>query len=157
MGRSTVIIPKKLSVDPVKMRRAITNALQSTAMGIKADFDVTAQTWSDKPTFVIGSPTPWTRTVSTDDANYTRLNEGTRPHIIRPRAGGALVFRTPFRSKTVPRQIGSGPGRQGNSQVFTRGPVNHPGTAPRQWDQVIADKWDKQFATIMQRSIDAEV
>lgn len=157
MGKSTVILPKKLSVDPTKMRRAITNALQSTALGIKADFEVTQQTWADKATFVISSPTPWTREVATDDENYTRLNEGTRPHIIRPKAGGVLVFRTPFRSKTLPRQISSGPGRSGGAPVFTRGPVNHPGTTARAWDTTIADKWRKQFATIMQRSIDAEV
>jgi hypothetical protein len=157
VGKSTVILPKKLSVDPQRMRRAITNTLASVAQNIKTDFEVTQQTWADKATFVISSPTPWTREVATDDENYTRLNEGTRPHIIRPRAGGVLVFRTPFRSKTVPRSIASGPGRTGNTPVFTRGPINHPGTTARQFDQVIAEKWEKQFATIMQRAIDAEV
>lgn len=155
MGKSRVILPKKFSTDPRKMAQAITNTLNATALGIKADFEVTAQTWSDKPAFAIISPTTYTRAIGTEHAIYTMLNKGTRPHIIRPKAGGVLVFRTPFQSKTLPRQIASGPGRKGAAQVFTRGPINHPGTAARQWDTTIAEKWQKQFPTVMQRAIDA--
>lgn len=157
MGKSKVIVPKKLAIDPRKMALAITNTLNATALAIKADFDVTAQTFDDKPTFAIRSPTTYTRDVSTDNENYTRLNEGTRPHIIAPRPQGTLVFRTPFRSKTLPRQIMSRSGAKGGNVVFTRKPIHHPGTAPRQFDQVIADKWRKQFPIVMQRAIDSAV
>lgn len=156
MGRSKVILPKKLSVDPQRMARVITNTLNSTALAIQTDFKVTAQTWSDKPTFAIESPTPYTRAISTDDSVYTMLNEGTPPHTIAPH-GKVLVFNTPFRSKTVPRSISSGPGRKGSATVFTRKEVHHPGTEAREWDTTIAKKWDRQFATIMQRAIDSEV
>lgn len=157
MGKSRVIIPKKLSVNPQAMARAITNTMNATALAIQTDFRVTAQTFDDKPTFAIDSPTAYTRTIGTDDENYTRLNVGTRPHIIAPRPGGTLVFRTPFRSKTVPRTIGSGAGSKGRNVVFTRKPIHHPGTEARAFDQVIAEKWRRQFAQIMQRAIDAEV
>lgn len=155
MGKSRVILPRKLSADPRKMAQALTNTLNATALAIKADFAVTVQTWSDKPTFAIVSPTPYTRAIGTEHAIYTMLNKGTRPHIIRPKAGGVLVFRTPFQSKTLPRTIASGPGRRGAGQVFTRGPVNHPGTAAREWDTTIAAKWEKQVGAIFQRAIDA--
>lgn len=157
MGKSRVIIPKKLSVDPAKMARAITNTLNSVALDMQTDFRVTTQTWRDKPTFAIASPTPYTRIVGTDDSVYTMLNEGTRAHLIRPRAGGVLVFRTPFRSKTVPRSISSGPGGTGAQQVITPKPVRHPGTQAREWDTVIAQKWDKKVGPIFQRAIDSEV
>jgi hypothetical protein len=157
MGKSRVIVPKRLSADPVRMGRAITNTLNSTALGVKADFGVTVQTFDDKPTFAVTSPTPYQRQIATDDANYARLNDGTRPHTISPSPGGVLVFRTPFESKTLPRSIMSRSGRDGGDVVFTRKPVNHPGTAPRDFDTVIAQKWDRQFATIMQRAIDSEV
>lgn len=157
MGKSKVIISKKLSVDPVRMARAITNTLNSTAQAVKVDFNVTVQTFAEKPTFAITSPTQYQRQVSTDDENYARLNDGTRPHEIRPGPSGVLVFQTPFSSKTVPNQIMSRAGRQGGNTVFIRKPIQHPGTAPRAFDTAIAKKWDRQFATIMQRSIDSEV
>ena len=157
MGKSRVILPKKLSVDPRKMALAITNTLNATAQNIKVDFEVTVQTWEHKPSFAIASPTPWSRTVGTDDEIYSMLNEGTRAHLIRPKAGGVLVFRTPFRSKTLPRSISSRGGSTGLNQVITRKPVQHPGTAPRQWDTTIAQKWDKQVGRIFQRAIDAAV
>jgi hypothetical protein len=157
MGKSRVIVPKRLSADPVRMARAITNTLNSTAQAVKADFLVTVQTWENKPTFAITSPTPYQRQIATDDANYARLNDGTRPHTISPSPGGVLVFRTPFESKTLPRAIMSRPGRDGGNVVFTRKPINHPGTAPREFDTVIAQKWDRRFPVNMQRSIDSEV
>lgn len=156
MGKSKVILPKKLSVDPKGMARAITNTMNSTALAIKADFAVTTQTWEDKPTFAITSPTPYTREVSTGDPIYSMLNEGTKAHEILPKAGSMLVFSTPFRSKTIPKSISSGPGSKGTNKAISRHGVRHPGTTAREWDTTIADKWRKQFATIMQRSIDAE-
>lgn len=157
VGKSKVILPRKLSVDPVRMARAITNTMSATALAIQTDFKATAQTFDTPPTFAIDSPSPYERTIGTDDENYARLNAGTRPHIIAPRPGGTLVFRTPFRSKTVPNRIGSGPGAKGHNQVFTRGIVHHPGTEARNFDTVIAEKWRGRIADIFQRAIDSEV
>lgn len=139
------------------MARAITNALNGTAQAIKADFEVTAQTFSHKPTFTIEAPNQFERQVGTDDENYIRLNAGTRAHVIWPKKSKVLVFGTPFRSKTLPRSIASGPGSTGGAQVITRGPVHHPGTAAREFDKAIAQKWDRLFPQNLQRAIDAEV
>jgi hypothetical protein len=138
LGKSRVIIPKKFSVDPRKMALAITNTLNSTALEYQGDFEVTPQTWSDKPVFAVASPTLYTRAIGTDDAIYTMLNKGTRPHIIRPKGGGVLVFRTPFRVQdpaTLDRVAGRSEGAEPGDHAK---PVNHPGTAPRQWDTTIA-------------------
>jgi hypothetical protein len=156
MARSRAIIPRRLSVDPEAMARVITNTLNATALAIKVDFEVTAQTWRDRPNFTIESPTPYEREIGTSDENYGRLNKGTRPHLIVPRRGRVLVFNTPFQSKTLPRQIASGPGRRGNVRVTTRR-VHHPGTRAREWDTVIAQKWDRQVGRIFQQAVDAEV
>lgn len=156
MGKSRVIMPKALIIDVAAQKRAITNTLNATAKAIKADFGVTTQTWSDKPAFTIESPSPYERDIGTDHEVYTMLNEGTRAHEIRPHGGGVLRFTTPFRSKTVPRQIMSGAGSTGKVEVFTRA-VHHPGTKPRAWDEVIFEKWDRQMGAIFQRAIDAEL
>lgn len=157
VGKSRAIIPKKLSVDPLKMARVITNTMQATALAIQTDFKATTQTWETKPSFAIDSPTPYERVIGTDDDIYSMLNEGTPEHDIVPKMGKVLVFRTPFRPKSRPRYIGSNAGSKGGNVVFTRKPVHHPGTEPRAWNTTIAEKWRKQFATIMQRAIDAEV
>lgn len=157
MGKSKVILPKRLVSDPARMGRAIANQLNMTALAVKVDFGVTVQTWSDKPSFTIEAQGDWSRTVGTDDDIYAMLNEGTGPHVIAPRRGGVLAFRTPFQAKTLPRSISSGPGRRGANVAFTRGVVHHPGTKAREWDTVIAEKWDRLFAQQMQRAIDAEV
>lgn len=159
MGKSRVILPKKLSADPQRMARVITNTLNSVALDMQTDFNVTTQTWDDKPTFAIESPTPYTRTVGTDDSVYAMLNEGTPPHDIFPRRKTALAFRGPFQSKTLPRQIMSRSGGAGASEtVLPRGRgVRHPGTEARAWDATIAKKWDRQVGAIFQRAIDSEV
>lgn len=151
-----LILPKKLIADPKKLARALTNALNGVAKDIQVDFKVTVQTWEHKPSFPISSPSAYRRIVSTDDEVYAFVNDGTRPHIIRPKGGGVLVFRTPFRAKTLPNQIASGPGSVGQTEAIAR-EINHPGTKARNFDKAIHEKWGKQFAQIMQRAVDSEV
>lgn len=151
-----LIIPKKLIADPKKLARALTNALNGVAKDVQIDFKTTTQSWEHKPSFPIQSPSAYRRIVSTDDEVYAFVNDGTRPHIIRPKGGGVLVFRTPFRAKTVPNQIASTAGSVGATNAIAR-VVNHPGTKARNFDKAIQEKWEKRFAVIMQRSIDSEV
>lgn len=157
MGKSKVILPKKLVSNPAGMARAITNAMNGAARDIQIDFRVTTQTWNGKPDFTIQVISQFERAIGTGHAVYKMLNEGTRAHLIYPRRSRVLVFNTPFVSKTLPRSISSRGGRKGSNQVITRGPVRHPGTQSRQWDKVIKEKWDRLFPGIMQRAIDAEV
>lgn len=84
------------------------------------------------------------------------LNEGTQPHVIRPRNKRILLFNTPFRSKTVPGKIYSRQGMIGKSKVVAR-VVHHPGTAARYWNKVIKEKWEAQLPVTFQRAIDAAV
>jgi hypothetical protein len=151
-----LIIPKKLIADPKRLARALTNAMNGVAKDVQVDFKTTTQNWQHAVDFPIESPSDYRRTISTDDAIYGYVNDGTRPHRIAPKGGGVLRFNTPFQAKTVPGQIMSGPGSAGGSEVFSRG-VNHPGTKPRNFDKTIKEKWDKQFGTIMQRALDSEV
>ncbi len=150
-----LILPKKLIADPAKLSRALTNALNGVAKDIQVDFKVTTQTWSHKPDFPISSPSTYRRIVATDDEIYGYVNDGTRPHKILPK-GKRLRFNTPFRPKTLPNKIYSGPGSKGSTEVFSRG-VNHPGTKARNFDKAIKDKWEKEFPRIMQLAVDSEV
>lgn len=154
---STIIKPKGGVFKPEQQRRIIQNTLTATAKAIKVDHDVTTQTWEHRPTFTIDSPTPFERTISTNDEIYGMLDKGTQAHDIRPKKPrGILRFTTPFKSKTLPGQIMSRGGSKGSSPVVAR-VVHHPGTKPRRWAKAIAAKWQKQVGAIFQRALDAEI
>lgn len=150
-----VIIPKSLAMDPKRMIRAIENGLDGSAKAALIDFQVTVQTWTNKPDFEI-SASPGQRTIGTDDEIYGYVNDGTRPHIIRAKNGKALSFGVPSSPKTKVRVIGSSGGSRGSTQV-ARAYVNHPGTEAREFDEVIAEKWRELLPRTMQRAIDSTI
>lgn len=153
MASSTAILPKGRKLN---MRRVIENTLTAQAKAIKVDLAIPAQTWRHKVPVTIATTAPYERTITVDDEIYAMLNEGTRAHDIKPRPGGILRFQGPFRAKTVPNEIRSNKGSVGNVVTWSRG-VHHPGTRARNWDRVIAKKWQDRLAGIFQRAIDSEV
>jgi len=150
---STVIIPNGPIFNLARQRRAIVATLDTVSDGIKTDFDTTVGTWQHKASFRIAKRGEFVREITTGDAIYSMLNEGTREHLIFPRNSKVLRFTTPFRAKTIPRSISSGPGSKGSTVVWSHGVV-HPGTAPREWDQTIAEKWQAMVARLFQQAID---
>ena len=151
-----VFVPKELVANPQKLARAVTNALDGAAAGAKVDFETTTATWSHKVAFQIDKSQADRRIVGTDDEIYGYVSGGTRPHIIVAH-GKALAFPGGgFRPKTRVRYIGSNKGNKGGAVVF-RPKVNHPGTAPREFDEAIAEKWQAQLPVVMQRAVDSEV
>lgn len=156
MPRAKVILPKKLILDAKAMGRVIENTLNATAKDMKIDFDVTAQTWKNKPQFVIETPSPYERIVATGSIIYSYVNDGTPPHVITPHRSKLLRFSPFYRAKTSPRSISSGPGGSSGDAVFARR-VNHPGTKAREFDRVIAEKWDRLLPGIFQRAVDSAI
>jgi len=151
-----VFIPKELVANPQKLARAATNALDGAAAGAKADFAVTTATWSHKVAFQVDKGRPDRRVVGTDDEIYGYVTGGTRPHIIVAH-GKALAFPGGgFRPKSRVRTIGSNKGSKGGA-VILRPRVNHPGTTAREFEDVIAEKWQADLPITMQRAIDAEM
>lgn len=155
-GSLKVFVPKSLVADPHKLARAVANGLDGAAKGALVDFKVTTATWSHKPDFDVSEPSADRRVVGTDDEIYDYVTEGTKPHVIVAH-GKALAFPGGgFRPKTRVRYIGSNKGSKGKGVVF-RPRVNHPGTTAREFEQAIAEKWQKQLPIVMQRAIDSEL
>lgn len=151
-----VIIPKGTGLNAKALARAIETTLNTAARGAKRDFGHTTRTWSpkDRPKFVIVR-LAYQRVVGTDSKIYQYVTRGTKPHVIRAKKGKALHFAMGGRPKTRPNWIGSNKGRQGtNWQVVSK--VNHPGNAPRNFEQVIGQKCQKELPRIMQEAIDRE-
>jgi hypothetical protein len=151
-----VFVPKSLIANPKGLARAVANGLDGAAAGALVDFQVTTATWSRKVQFLIDKSQADRRIVGTDDEIYGYVSGGTKPHIIVAH-GKALVFPGGgFRPKTRPRYIGSNKGSKGGAVIF-RPVVHHPGTEAREFDEAIAEKWQKELPKTLQRAIDSEV
>lgn len=117
------------------------------------DFEKTVDTWEHKPKFEHEHHVDDAGVevlVGTDDEIYGYVNYGTKRHPIY--AGiytgksdkKVLAFPSSFTPKTTPNVIGSGPGGSGGNMVFTPY-VDHPGTKARNFDKIIAKKWEKRL------------
>ncbi len=125
------------------------------------DFRETTRSWKHKPKFeAIVSVDPNVEVlVGTDDKIYGYVNEGTRPHIIRPKRARTLRFKWAGKGsyipKTKPRVIGSTPGKQTGPEVH-RLVVHHPGIKePREFDVTIQKKWQPRFKRAAEAAMSA--
>ena len=149
------VVPTKDVIDTKQLLGVIKGAAVETARGMRADFLKTTRTWKHRVVFTIQITVDGNAqaTVYTDDDIYNYVNGGTKPHMIKPRRKKRLAFGVPFRAKTRVGFLGSGNGKRGNTMVFSKG-VMHPGTDARNFDKVIADKWQTPYEQLMQRRVD---
>lgn len=149
------IVPKDDIVNVKSIIGVIKGAGVEIAKKVRVDLLKTTRTWKHRVIFTIkldvGSEA--VATVYTDDEIYNYVSGGTKPHWIKPRRAKFLAFGVPFRAKTRVGFIGSSNGKRGNTMVFSRG-VYHPGTEARDFDKVIAEKWQPVYEQLMQRRID---
>lgn len=133
------------------MRLELLNGLRSIARKVTKDYEATTATWTNKPKFetvVSLRGGEAAMLVDTNDKIYGYVDQGTRPHIIRPVKAKRLAFAAGGSPKTQPGVIGSGAGSKGGTPVFAMA-VNHPGTKAREFSKIIAAKWKKQFSAEM--------
>ena len=142
--KARVIFPKSVLADPAAVVRAVENTLTGTALNVKVDFDVTTQTWKDRPTFTIKA-SPGKRMVFTKSDIYRFISRGTKIRY--------AVMSNPFAAKTRTGYIGSNQGTGG--MVFV-GKKPLPGIKAREFEPTIGRKWQKLMPAILQRAIDSE-
>lgn len=150
------IRPKGRAVDADRIMAAVKAAMRETAEGARNDFERTTATWENKPSFELIETTTGI-VVGTDDQIYQYVDEGTRPHIIAPKAGKALRFMGGHRAKSTPRVIGSGSGGASGPVIIRRGAVQHPGTKARDFTEVISKKAENELPVVMAAHIGAAV
>src|SRR5574340_337694 len=147
---------KKLELfDKKQLLRTIENAGNESSKAVQVDFYTTTRTWTRQPKFSIKhqrNSGQWD--IGTDDEIYGYIDEGTKPHIIRPRNKKALSWGAPFKAKTRPGYIGSNMGRRGKKRV-TRKIVHHPGIRARGFVRAINDKWEDEWPRQLGRAIRA--
>jgi hypothetical protein len=149
------IKPKKLQID--KIRRNLLDALETEGRLIAREFDKTTASWSgEKPRFevetnlssrdaeVLVGPTGADKAVD----KWVWLDQGTRPHVIRPVNAKRLAFRANYRPKTRVGVFGSAGGGSSGPRVFAKS-VQHPGTEARNWSEDIVKRRRKPFTRNM--------
>ena len=108
-------------------------------------FKDTVKTWEHKVVFklemkVVGVGTlgakEMTTEVTTDDEIYRYVDQGTKPHIIRPKYAKRLAFPSIFSPKSRPRSLKAEAGSRGPVDTF-RQEVHHPGTEARDFTKEI--------------------
>lgn len=155
-------------VRAIKPKKAFNSAVfrqeliaEATELGefVKKDYEKTTRTWKHKPEFrniVKTSGKAVELSVTTSDKIYGYVDEGTKPHIIRPRTKKALAFSSKFRPKTRPRQIRSLKGYTGKVDTV-RPEVHHPGTEAREFTETLTERWKPGFQRGIQNAIDRAV
>jgi hypothetical protein len=145
------IKPKRLKEK--EMRLELLNAMRKAGKDIEKDFKATVKTWKHKPKFetaVSLAGNGPSVLVGTDDEIYRYVDEGTKPHIIKPKRATALRFQGGYQAKTSPGVIGSGAGGASGGIFFSRRGVRHPGTKARKFSEAIEKKWRRPFKSRME-------
>jgi hypothetical protein len=122
---------------------------------IKADFEKTTKTWEHKPKFDVKTKSTNEQVsiaVSTKDKVYGYVDQGTRPHIIKPRRAKRLAFSSKFKPKTKVRVIGSQAGARGKVDTFAQ-VVHHPGSDAREFAQEIQAAWQPKLKKRIEQTI----
>lgn len=147
------IVPKALK--QAAIRDEVAAGMARVAAKIREDFQKTTKTWRHKPAFEIrqeerrDSLSTW---IGTDHEVYGYISRGTRPHLILPRRGRVLAFRSKFRPKTKPHYITSYKGYYGGDMLL-RTHVHHPGTKAREFDLTLAKRWRTRFTIEMRAAV----
>jgi muconolactone delta-isomerase len=82
-------------------------------------------------------------TISTDDPRYTWVDEGTRPHVIRPRNSRILRW---LPGSSVRNEIARRNNMANRQDVAQFTPVvNHPGIRPRHFTDTVMARREKQI------------
>ena len=138
----------------LKLDAIIRRLVAEEAVEVRTDYEKTTRTWDKRPVFIIKfADNHMKATVGTDNKIYEYVDEGTRPHIIKPkRPGYPLRFNTPFKPKTQVMQIKSGSGFTGTNTVRAM-LVHHPGTKARKFTPVILRAHNRMFAKRLQQEI----
>ena len=161
--RYKAIIPKKLNMRVLDQE--IRSGMHKIGRQVRNDFRATVRTWDGKPDFELKVSVAFVRRgnarmdigpIGDEEAveNWLRQQEGTKPHVIRPKQASRLIFSGTYRAKTTPRVLGSGPGGSSGPLVVAR-EVRHPGTEAREWIETAVEKWQEPFVDEMNLRLSA--
>jgi hypothetical protein len=150
-----VIKPPGLKVDQIRLE--LLNAMRKEGRLQKKRLAETARHWTGaKPTFefligLTGTETALFVGPSGDTKGAQKwvwIDEGTPPHIIRPRNARILAFRVGGRSGSSPNTLAVSAGRRGSKWAHAK-VVHHPGIRARNWAiTLMKERMNPYYASI---------
>lgn len=145
------IIPTKYK--PLQLDAIVKRIVAEEVVEVRTDYERTVKTWKHKPIFVIKWNSDRTgATVGTDNDIFGWVDQGTKPHVIKPKGNYPLRFTVGGKPKTRVMSINSYPGSKGTKSVAAR-TVHHPGTKARKFTKVILRAHKRMFAKRVQQEI----
>lgn len=140
------VITPKVTFDTNAWLNEVRRLAKNSAERSRRAFKSTTKTWKRQPKFYsrrqVGETVSFV--AGTDDLVYKWVNDGTKPHIIRPKKAKLLRFRSEYSAKTSPKVIGSRPGGSYGPFVVAK-MVKHPGTEARDFVKEIRKKEQARF------------
>ncbi len=130
------ILPKGIVFDDHKAKDIINKNMQALAENAKSKFENITSSWKESVSFKEEHSSN-KASVTTDNAVFGYVNSGTRPHKIIPGAAKMLQFKTGYRPKTTPNSLGVSSSSYSGATIVRKS-VNHPGSAPRNFDTEIS-------------------
>lgn len=144
---------KDAGLDPQAHRHALELAYKAAAKLALDDYAKTTATWDHGVSFTATTSGDGIgQIVGTDDRIYGYVDEGTRPHMIRPRKARRLKFATGYRAKTSPGVIGSRGGGASGPIAYARA-VRHPGSAARNFTAIIRERSQVNILRLVELSL----
>jgi hypothetical protein len=114
---------------------------------VKKDFEKVTANWGTEVTFRIvegAGQGEVSVSVFTDNKIFGFVNTGTPPHTIRAKTAKGLFFLYPYAARTKPGSLTSGSSSAGPGAARKQ-EVRHPGTKPRGFHTLIAEKSRPRF------------
>ena len=155
-GKRRALLTDLNNIVRKELERALDNEVKPALV---KSHEIIVAGWKNKPNFQTRKyirPDKISMTVfpTGDNADiYTYVDQGTRPHIIRPVRAKMLRFRTGYQPKTLAR-----PARTVAGGGTTTGPevrallVHHPGSEAREFSRTIAEDIKPDFEKIIEQA-----
>lgn len=134
-------------------KKQIDQALQKVAKQAQKLLLQPTSTWQHGVSFPITKITDGVE-VSTDDAPYGYLDDGTSPHRIT--GNPFLAFPSSFGAKTTVGSLNAGPGTVGGNTVYTA-EVEHPGNKARDFTGQVIKKVEPELQKEIEAAIEASI
>jgi hypothetical protein len=151
----TIQRDKRFRLTGAMLRDANAATKKRVGLEMKELAEKTVATWTTDVAFSI-TETQRSAIVETDNEVWQMVNKGTKAHVIPVGQKGFLAFQADYTPKTQPGNIAAGQGGASGEWIYTRKPINHPGTKARRFDKAIADElrpklrqfWREELAKI---------
>lgn len=142
----------KIRKKPFPIETEILKTLRDEAEASKKDFERTARTWRNQPTFSIKVRGKQSFEVITTNAIYGYLDEGTPAHPIAARNAKTLRFNTVgFKAKSRPNSLSSLKGSAAKPPAAFPKVVQHPGFPARNYAKLIKVKSQTRLTRSMDK------